>query len=262
MVSNGGNIMLIVISPAKTLDFVQPHLAWSQPVLSRQSDDLLSLLQAKSRPELALLMKLSDKLADLNYQRYQMWDTQPVKAAVHAFKGDVYRGLQADQWGADTQKRAQKHMRILSGLYGVLRPYDEIKPYRLEMGTKLANDKGDHLYKFWGSLPTEKIQAALKDSIVDSNSEPVLINLASQEYFKVLKTSSLASSIVTPIFKDEKNGKYKIISFYAKYARGLMLNYLVQDARFTLESLLQFKAEGYVYDPKESSELSPVFKRS
>ena len=254
--------MLIVISPAKTLDFEMPHSAWSQPVLSQDRDQLLAVLQQHSSKKIASLMKLSDRLADLNYQRYQTWAQQPTQAAIHAFKGDVYKGLKANTWSEEDKQVAQKHLRVLSGLYGILKPYDEMKPYRLEMKTALQTSRGKNLYQFWGQQPTQILMQDLQQSIANTKDKPLLINLASQEYFKVLQLKQQNIEVITPIFQDEKNEQYKVIALYAKYARGLMASHLIQQARFTLDSIKEFSAEGYVYDEKASTTNQPVFKRS
>lgn len=244
--------MLIVISPAKTLDFeTQPVIqTFSQAEHLDQSALLIDQLKQYSVSDIASLMKLSDKLAGLNLARYQTWQ-QPftlenAKQAVLAFKGDVYTGLDADSLDMQGFDFIQQHLRILSGLYGVLRPLDLMQPYRLEMGTKLVNSRGKDLYQFWGVRLREAIESepALKDGI--------LINLASNEYFKALQAKKLNSRIITPIFKDWKNGQYKIISFYAKKARGLMSRYII-DHHITKPIQLQsFDSDGY----KFSSEMS------
>ena len=187
-----GYMMLIVISPAKTLDFETIHDAWSQPTLSQESSELLTVLQQYSSKKIASLMKLSDRLAELNYQRYQTWTQQPTQAAIHAFQGDVYKGLKAHLWSNQTKQVAQKHLRVLSGLYGVLKPYDEMKPYRLEMKTALQTNHGKNLYQFWGEKPTQNLmhdiqQSALGPASNKDQHRPYLVNLASQEYFKVLQ---------------------------------------------------------------------------
>lgn len=212
--------MLTVISPAKTLDFDTPaHTdTFTDPRFLAQSQQLIAQLKKLSTQEIAGLMKISDKLAGLNMARFQQWETpftvKNAKQAVLAFKGDVYTGLDAetlDQPGLDF---AQQHLRILSGLYGVLRPLDLMQPYRLEMGTPFQNEAGKDLYSFWGDTLRESLQseAALQDGI--------LINLASNEYFKAINAKKLDATIITPVFKDWKNGQYKMISFYAKKRGG------------------------------------------
>jgi len=253
--------MLLLISPAKTLDFDTPagvELA-SQPRFLEQSQQLIDVLQAYSNAEIASLMSLSDKLAGLNAARYQQWqlpfNNDNAKQAVLAFKGDVYTGLDADSLDAQPVAYAQDHLRILSGLYGLLKPYDLIQAYRLEMGTKLANSHGSNLYQFWGGQLREAIEneAALADS--------VLINLASNEYFKAVEAKKINARIITPIFKDWKNGQYKIISFYAKKARGLMSRYCIEHQLEQPEQLKAFDSAGYTYNAELSTENDWVFSR-
>lgn len=251
--------MLIVISPAKTLDFetapsTESH---SQPRFLPQSQQLINELKVLSTADIASLMKLSDKLAALNMARFQTWqkpfNLDNAKQALLAFKGDVYTGLDADTLNEAGLKFAQQHLRILSGLYGVLRPLDLMQPYRLEMGTKFANKKSKDLYQFWGSQLRESIEAELK--------EGVLINLASNEYFKVVEAKKLKTRIITPVFKDWKNGQYKIISFYAKKARGLMSRYIIDHSINEPENIKGFDSEGYRYSPEMSHADEWVFLR-
>ena len=239
--------MLLLISPAKTLDFETPscvELA-TQAGFLEQSQLLIDVLKSYSVAEIATLMSLSDKLAGLNMARYQTWqapfNSDNAKPAVLAFKGDVYTGLDAESLDTKSVEYAQKHLRILSGLYGVLRPYDLIQAYRLEMGTKLKNDRGINLYQFWGSQLREAIENEV--GLADG----VLINLASNEYFKAVEAKKLQARIITPIFKDWKNGQYKIISFYAKKARGLMARYIIQNQLTDVEQLKNFDLAGYQY---------------
>jgi uncharacterized protein len=253
--------MLIVISPAKTLDFDTPAVTseYSQPVFLNLSALLIEQLNQYSTSEIAALMKLSNKLAELNLDRYQAWQTpftpENAKQAILAFKGDVYTGLDAESMDERKFKFAQQHLRILSGLYGVLRPLDLIQPYRLEMGTKLQNYRGKDLYQFWGSQLREAIETdpAFADNI--------LINLASNEYFKALQAKKLNARIITPIFKDWKNGQYKLISFYAKKARGLMSRYIIDHSIDDPEQLKSFDRDGYRYDENMSKENDWVFIR-
>jgi len=237
--------MLIVISPAKTLDFdtAQIITQYSQPRFLEQSQQLINGLKQLSTIEVASLMKLSDKLAALNMVRFQTWsqpfDLDNAKQAVFAFKGDVYAGLDVDTLAPENIEFMQKHLRILSGLYGVLRPLDLIQAYRLEMGTKFANLKGKDLYQFWSKQIKEAIEAELTDD--------TLINLASNEYFKAVQSKSMNARIITPIFKDWKNGQYKIISFYAKKARGLMSRYIIEHQIENAEQIKQFNVDGYQY---------------
>lgn len=254
--------MLIVISPAKTLDYesaVKTEL-FSQPDLLTNSEQLVETLRELSPAQIASLMKLSDKLASLNFERYQDWqrpfNTENAKQAVLAFQGDVYTGLQAELFSDEDLGWAQQHLRILSGLYGVLRPLDLMQPYRLEMGTKLANAKGKNLYEFWDNTITESLNQQLKD--IDSN---VLVNLASKEYFKSVKPDNLQADIITPDFKDWKNGQYKIISFYAKKARGMMSRWIIENRVKDPEQLKAFDVAGYRFDPDQSSDRDLIFIR-
>lgn len=254
--------MLLVISPAKTLDFdTAPHISeFSQPRFLPQSQTLIDTLTPLSVQDIAVMMKLSDKLAALNVARYESWETpftpDNAKQAVLAFKGDVYTGLDASTLTADDLSFAQNHLRILSGLYGVLKPLDLMQPYRLEMGTKLENAKGRDLYQYWGNTLVDSLNQELSEQ-----TEAVLINLASNEYYKAAKEKSIQGRIITPIFKDWKNGKYKIISFYAKKARGLMARYIIENKITDPAALKDFKTDGYRFDQAESSGDNWVFLR-
>lgn len=251
--------MLTVISPAKTLDFEsQPCTQnYSQPKFLDQSQLLINELKELSAPAIASLMKLSDKLAGLNLARFQSWQApfnpDNAKQAVLAFKGDVYAGLDAETLSEQSFTFAQQHLRILSGLYGVLKPLDLIQPYRLEMGTKFANSRGDNLYQFWGD--------ALREEIDNTTDDDIVINLASNEYFKALQAKKLKARIITPVFKDWKNGQYKIISFYAKKARGLMSRYIIDHQIDEPELLKDFNSEGYRYSEEMSEGDNWVFIR-
>ncbi len=254
--------MLIVISPAKTLDFETAPVTktCTQPDFLDDSQVLIEQLKELSPPEVSRLMSISDKLGDLNFGRYLDWQ-QPftkdnAKQAVLAFKGDVYTGLNAESFSSADFKFAQKHLRILSGLYGVLRPLDLMQPYRLEMGTKLANERGDNLYQFWGTQLTDELNKQLKKTKSD-----VLLNLASNEYFKAVQAKNITANVVAPAFKDYKNGKYKIISFFAKKARGLMAAYIIENKITDTADMLKFDIDGYRYDPKLSTDVEPVFTR-
>ena len=251
--------MLIVISPAKTLDFdsepvVNVH---SQPQFLLQSQQLIEGLKKLSVADISTLMKLSDKLAGLNMARFQTWaapfDLDNAKQAVLAFKGDVYTGLDADSLDRAGFDFMQKHLRILSGLYGILRPLDLMQAYRLEMGTKFENEKGSNLYQFWDSQLRQELEAELAGD--------VLINLASNEYFKVLQAKKIQSRIITPVFKDWKNGQYKIISFYAKKARGLMTRYIIDHQIEQPENIKQFDSDGYRFSEEMSQGDDWVFIR-
>ena len=254
--------MLLVISPAKNLDFETPSVTQSasQPRYLAQSEVLIEQLQALSVQDVASLMKLSDKLAGLNLSRFQSWsppfNAENSKQAILAFNGDVYTGLDSatlDKAGFDF---AQKHLRILSGLYGVLKPLDYIQPYRLEMGTRLANASGGNLYDFWG----EQLKVSLEEE--PALADKVLINLASNEYFKAVKAKQLDARIITPVFKDEKNGQYKIISFYAKKARGLMSRYIIDHQIEQPEQIKAFDTNGYQFSESQSTDDEWVFLRN
>ena len=253
--------MLIVISPAKTLDFDTPPVTkeYSHPEYLDQSATLIEQLSQYSASEIAALMKLSDKLAGLNLARYQTWKSpftlNNAKQSVLAFKGDVYTGLDADSLDETRFRFAQQHLRILSGLYGVLRPLDLIQPYRLEMGTKIQNSRGKDLYQFWGSQLRKALEA--EPAFADG----VLINLASNEYFKALEAKKLKARIITPVFKDWKNNQYKMISFYAKKARGLMSRYIIDHNIDEPEQIKSFESDGYRYNADMSKENDWVFIR-
>ncbi|MBA4502395.1 peroxide stress protein YaaA [Marinobacterium marinum] len=254
--------MLTLVSPAKTLDYDSPLATqvYSQPRFIDHSRELIDTLRQLSVQDIAELMKLSDKLAALNVARYESWEpahaTDNARQALLAFKGDVYAGLDAESFTAADFEFAQRHLRILSGLYGVLRPLDLLEPYRLEMGTRLKNPRGDNLYQFWGNLITE----ALNEELAEHSAE-VVINLASNEYFKAVKPRQLNARLITPVFKDLKNGQYKIISFYAKKARGLMSRYMIRNRIETPEALQQFDLEGYYFSPEQSQGDTWVFLR-
>lgn len=253
--------MLIVISPAKTLDFQSPLATTtrSQPLFTDHSAELIQDLRQLTAPQVSALMKISDKLGELNLHRFQSWQTpftpDNARQAVLAFKGDVYTGMAAEKFSEEDFAFAQQHLRILSGLYGLLRPLDLIQAYRLEMGTAFANRRGKNLYQFWGDLLTEHL-----------NSEPgladgLLINLASNEYFSAINPKKLAADIITPVFRDEKNGQYKIISFFAKKARGMMSAWMIQNRITQVDDLKQFTVGGYRYDPASSTAREWVFLR-
>ncbi|MBW3165233.1 peroxide stress protein YaaA [Ferrimonas balearica] len=254
--------MLAVISPAKNLDFeTPPHLdAHSQPQMLDHAELLMESCRTLTPADLASLMKLSDKLAGLNAARFADW--QPpftpdnAKPAVLAFNGDVYTGLDATSLDEAQLAYAQQHLRILSGLYGLLRPLDLIQPYRLEMGTKLANARGKDLYTFWGLHITEALNEAL-----EQQGDSVVVNLASNEYFKAVKPKALNAQVITPVFKDRKNGQYKIISFYAKKARGLMARYLIERRPIQPKDLEAFDYGGYRFSAADSTADTLVFLR-
>ncbi len=254
--------MIIVLSPAKTLDYeFESNHEHSVPAFLSQSSKLISNLKTKEPKDIASLMGLSDKLATLNFDRYQSWSpakkvSADSKPSMLVFKGDVYQGLQAEDLNNSQMKFAQKHIRILSGLYGILRPLDLMKPYRLEMGTKLETSEGKNLYEFWG----DKVQKNVLNELKDQKSD-LLINLASKEYFTVLGKLPEDINVVTPTFKDYKNGNYKIISFYAKKARGLMARWIIQNKVTNFEDLSKFDLDRYKYSKAESTATIPVFLR-
>lgn len=254
--------MLAIISPAKTLDFETQinGFAFSQPELTACSQQLIDLCKSLTPAEVGSLMSISDKLAALNVARFAEWQLehteQNAKAALFAFKGDVYTGLDAESLTVAEVHYAQDHLRMLSGLYGLLKPLDLMQPYRLEMGTKLANPKGKDLYTFWGNLITETLQRA-----IDAQGDNILVNLASDEYFGAVKPSQLNANIIKPIFLDEKNGKFKVISFYAKKARGMMVRFMLQTQPTNVEQLKAFDFGGYWFDADQSTDTEFVFKR-
>lgn len=256
--------MLIIISPAKTLDYDSPLATtrFTQPELLDHSAELMEYCRELTPAQIGSLMKISDKLAGLNAARFAEWQPnftpQNARQAILAFKGDVYTGLHAEDFSEQDFDFAQQHLRMLSGLYGLLRPLDLMMPYRLEMGIKLHNAKGNDLYSFWGDLLTEKLNQQLKEQ-----GDDVLINLASDEYFKAVKPAKLDGQLIKPVFLDEKGGKFKVISFYAKKARGLMSRFIIQNQLTQPDQLKDFNLEGYFFDEekidKSGSEL--IFKR-
>jgi len=257
--------MLMIISPAKKLDVESEVLRkyHTQARLLPQSQELIDVCQKLTLSDLASLMKISDKLAALNVARFAQWkaqmNTQNAKSAIDMFKGDVYAGLDVDTLSEDNVDWLQKYLRILSGLYGVLRPLDLMMAYRLEMGTKLENPKGTNLYQYWGDTITQLLLKDMRDE-----KENQVINLASNEYFKAVNTSLLQVNgvqITTPIFKDQKKGQYKIISFYAKKARGMMVRYITQNKLTDVQALKAFDMAGYYYVDDESSAGKMVFHR-
>ena len=255
--------MIILLSPAKTLDFESKPITevCTEPDFLKFSKYLMNGLSKLTSEEIAELMSISPKLAELNHQRFKEWavrhDKKTSKQAILAFKGDVYEGLKAWDFSTKDFEFAQKHLRILSGLYGFLRPLDLIQPHRLEMGTAYANPAGKDLYAFWGDRLNEGLNKHLEESGSD-----LLVNLASQEYFKSVQEKKLQAKILSPVFKDEKNGHFKIVSFYAKKARGLMSSYLVRNQIDYAEGLMDFSEAGYRFSDKDSTETSPVFLRS
>jgi cytoplasmic iron level regulating protein YaaA (DUF328/UPF0246 family) len=255
--------MLILLSPAKSLDYetpLAPDLPYSEPQFVAQSTQLIKVLRKQSPQELAGLMSLSDKLAALNVARYATWEPRfgpdNSRQAVMAFNGDVYEGLQAHSLSMADLEWAQQHVAILSGLYGVLRPLDWMQPYRLEMGTALATAKAGNLYQFWGSQIARYINAQLQ-----ADATPTVLNLASQEYFKAVDRKTLQARVVECVFEDYKNGVYKVISFHAKRARGLMARYAITHRAKTPQALHKFDSEGYAWDAAASEPDRLVFRR-
>jgi cytoplasmic iron level regulating protein YaaA (DUF328/UPF0246 family) len=254
--------MLFLLSPAKSLDYETPAgpVPHTKPLFTQRSAQLIKLLKAKSPQEIAELMHLSDALSALNVARYQAWRPKftaaNAKQAVLAFNGDVYGGLDAKTLAASDLDWAQERVCILSGLYGVLRPLDWMQPYRLEMGTALANEAGKNLYKFWGTTLSEHLNQRLR-----ADTTPVVVNLASQEYFKAVDQKALKARVVECVFEEFKNGQYKIISFMAKRARGLMARYAVQHRVATPKKLEGFAVEGYAFAPEVSRPERLVFRR-
>jgi len=254
--------MLMLISPAKTLDFESPVPVsdYTQPALLDHSQQLINIAKQLSPAEIASLMKISDKLSHLNADRFNQWSTpfshKNARQALFAFKGDVYTGLQADQLSPEAIQFAQQHLRMLSGLYGVLRPLDLMQPYRLEMGIKLANKAGKDLYTFWGETITEQL-----NQHIEAQHEKWVINLASDEYFKAVTPAKLKAKLIKPVFLDEKNGKFKVISFYAKKARGMMCRFIIENKITRPEKLTEFDMEGYFFDAQRSTDDEMVFCR-
>lgn len=254
--------MLVLISPAKTLDYDSPLAIaeHTQPQLLDKSQELVDVCRELTAQDLTDLMSISPKLAELNKQRFCNWEPifnlENARQAILAFKGDVYAGLQAQDFTQQDFEFAQKHLRMLSGLYGVLRPLDLMQPYRLEMGTRLNNRAGKDLYGFWGNTITDHVNQALK-----AQGDDIVVNLASDEYFKAVKVNHLQGRLIRPVFLDEKNGQYKIISFYAKKARGLMSRFIIKNQLREVEQLKDFDLEGYRYSAEHSIEDELVFLR-
>ena len=254
--------MLIVLSPAKTLDFESPLAldTHSEPTLLEESAQLVARLRDLEAPALERLMDISPALAELNVGRFQTWrppfSPDNARQAVLAFAGDVYEGLQAGSLAQDDLQWAQRHVRILSGLYGVLRPLDLIQPYRLEMGTRLATARGRDLYAFWG----ERIAGELREAMTGFE-RPVLVNLASDEYFRSVRRPAMPHPVVQPVFQERRAGVWRVISFSAKRARGTMTRYAIENRITDPHDLKRFDRDGYRYDPAASDEFSWVFRR-
>lgn len=255
--------MIHILSPAKSLDFESELKVKTAtvPSLLKQSEKLIAKLKKKSSKDLQKLMSISENLGDLNHERFQQWEgstkiSDHSRQAIFAFTGDVYQGLEAPTLSKTDVEYAQSHLRILSGLYGTLKPLDIIEPYRLEMGTSLQIGKSNSLYEFWGEQISLELNEALKN-----HEEKILVNLASNEYFKAVDKKKLEAEVVSPQFKDAKNGQYKIIAFYAKKARGLMSRYLIENKISSIEELQGFDYGGYRYNADLSSAKKPVFTR-
>lgn len=254
--------MIVVLSPAKTLDFSQFDIGKvTQPRLLNETDNLVSVLKKKTPTDIQKLMKVSEKIANLNVERFQTFKTpftiQNAKPSMFAFKGDVYTGLEADQFSENEIDFAQKHIRILSGLYGVLKPLDLMQPYRLEMGTKLKNGKFKNLYEFWDNRITNLINDDMET--VNTN---ILLNLASNEYFHSIKKEKLNGTIINIAFKENRNGALKIISFNAKKARGRMAHLIVKEGITNPESLKSLVVNDYVYHAQYSTNSNLVFVKN
>ncbi len=254
-------MFVTIISPAKKLDYspVEKNLDSTIPSLLEHSNELIKDLKSLNPQEVSSLMNLSDKLGALNYERFQEWKTPFTKSnskqAILAFKGDVYQGLDAESLSETELIWAQKHVRILSGLYGILKPMDLMQPYRLEMGTKFATKRGQNLYDFWNSIITEELNKNF------SSDNANLLNLASNEYFKSINVSELKANVISPVFMDKKNGKYKIISFFAKKARGLMTRYVIKNRIEDITDIQNFTESGYFFNEAMSEDNKPVFCR-
>ena len=254
--------MILLLSPAKSLDYetALPQIAASTPLFAARSAELITTLQKKSARQIAELMDLSEALATLNVQRYKSWSPEfsqeNARPAVLAFNGDVYEGLDAKTLTPKQLQWAQSHVAILSGLYGVLRPLDLMQPYRLEMGTGLKHGKSNNLYQFWGAQIAEYLNQQLA-----ADKQPVIVNLASQEYFKAVDKRVLKARVIDCVFQDHKNGQYKIISFFAKRARGLMARFAIQTQAKTPLALQAFNIEGYAYAADVSDDNTWVFRR-
>ena len=250
--------MLLLLSPAKKLDYDTPvrTTLHTQPLFAKEAAKLIAVLKEKSAADIAKLMKLSDALAELNVQRYQEWkpsfSTRNARQAILAFNGDVYEGLRAPELSDEALEWAQEHVVMLSGLYGVLRPLDLMRPYRLEMGTRLATDRGTNLYDFWGTRIAEHL---------NERNDPLVLNLASEEYFKAVDLKALKARVLQCVFQERKSDAWKVISFHAKRARGLMARFVIDRCLDDPEGLKEFAEEGYRYAADASSADRLVFRR-
>jgi cytoplasmic iron level regulating protein YaaA (DUF328/UPF0246 family) len=255
--------MLFVLSPAKTLDFESPlpSVETSKAAFLGEAETLIRGLRTLDAEGIARLMELSPALAELNHERYRHWrrrhDSASARPCVLAFAGDVYEGLSAQTLGVDELLWTQRHLRILSGLYGLLRPLDRIRPYRLEMGTRFANERGKDLYAFWGDRLARALSAEL-----NGEEEPVLVNLASVEYFKAVPVKALGHRVIQPVFQEKRADAWKIVSFMAKRARGLMVRYAIDQQIDRSAGLQDFDYEGYRFDPKASDANTWVYRRT
>lgn len=254
--------MLIVLSPAKSLDLETPFRArkFSQPEFLPDAKKLVKDLKKLNPDDLSELMNMSSKLGALNHERYANWhppfNKDNARPAIFTFMGDVYQGLEANTFTAADLNYAQKHLRILSGLYGILKPLDLMQPYRLEMGTSLSTNKGDNLYAYWGTKLTKALNTDLAD-----DKKKVLVNLASNEYFNAVQPKDLDATIITPAFKDFSSGKYRFLSYYAKQARGMMAAFIIKNRITSIEKLKEFDTAGYRYSEQDSTETKLVFLR-
>ena len=254
-------MLTMIISPAKKLDYesIDQKLSSSEPTLLNHSASLIGDLRKLSPQGVSSLMGLSDKLGTLNYQRFQEWQLpftkKNAKQALLAFKGDVYQGLDPSSLSKEDLEWAQNNLRILSGLYGILKPLDLMQAYRLEMGTKFKTERGKDLYEFWGATITEELNETFKSS------NGILLNLASNEYFRSINQTKINARIITPAFMDYKNDKYKIISFFAKKARGLMTRFVIRNRVTDVNQIKDFSETGYKFNEAMSTEEKPVFCR-
>jgi hypothetical protein len=254
--------MIILLSPSKTLEYKpsKVKIPPTRPALLQESEKLIDLLRALSEEELQALMGISQKLAALNHQRYLDFTTpftpENATPAIFTFQGDVYEGLQASQLSEDVLLRAQQQLRMLSGLYGLLRPFDLMQPYRLEMGTKLSNPRGKNLYSFWA----ERITQAINEALAEQEGEAV-INLASQEYFKAVQPNALQGQLITPIFKEQKGNDFKVIGLFAKRARGMMARFILEENIRQVKDIKGFSVDGYRFEAELSKGNDWVFAR-